>query len=122
MAAALAGATTPESRIDGYVRETLSLAAAGAHRAAAALAGAELPPARRTRLAELHAEQARPLLEAVTELGVTPPGPAAELLGGLIQVAMRQVERGMPTQEAADRALALIHRGLVPSPAASGPL
>ena len=117
LAAALAAAKTPEDRIDAYVHETLSLAEAGAHRAAAALARAELPPVCRSRLAELHAEQARPLLEAVSELGVTPPGPTAELLGGLIQVAMRQVESGMPTQEAASRVLALIHHGLVPTPA-----
>ncbi len=119
LAAALAGATSPEARIDAYVRATLSLTAAGAHRAAAALARAELPAVCRARLRELHAEQSRPLLEAVAELGIDPPGPTAELLGGIIQVAMRQVEAGEPPQEAATRVLTLIHRGLAPAPAAT---
>lgn len=109
---AMARARGPAERIDAYVRETLKLAAAGAHRAAAALSAADVPPACRVRLVELHQAQAAPMVRAVHELGVPAPELTAALIGGLIQAAVRAVDNGAPPRTVTRRTLALIHHGL----------
>ncbi|TQL47475.1 TetR family transcriptional regulator [Homoserinimonas aerilata] len=92
----------PAERIDTYLRETLRLAADGAHRAAAALSGAQLPEEFRGRLRELHREQAAPLMSALRELAAENPSAignvdlTAMLLGGVVEAAMRALEHGAP--------------------------
>lgn len=110
--AALARAHTPTERLDTYVRQTLKLAAEGAHRPAAALMGADLPGPCRDRLIELHLQQAAPLGAALRDLGVANPELTARLVGGLIQAAMAAVEAGRPLSTTTRRALDLIHHGL----------
>lgn len=112
VAAAMAGAATPAARIDAYVTAALRLAAAGGHRAAAALAHADLPPACRSRLDELHREEAGPLAAAITALGAPDPELTGRLLGGLLQAAMAAVEAGADPDSAISRTLAVIHRGI----------
>ncbi|MBT8226519.1 MAG: TetR/AcrR family transcriptional regulator [Dactylosporangium sp.] len=112
IAAALAGAHTPTERIDVYIRQTLRLAAEGAHRPAAALARADLPPSCRARLVELHAEQAVPLVEAVLDLGASSPELTAKLIGGMLRAAMAAIERGEAPGTVTRRTLDLVHGGL----------
>ena len=112
LAGALAAAGTPAAQVDAYVRETLVQAAVGAHRPMAALSSAQLPPACRARITELHRDAAAPLIAALTELGVAQPRLTAELLGGLMLAGMNAVEHGSALEEVTERTLALVHRGL----------
>jgi AcrR family transcriptional regulator len=116
--AALSAEHTPLGRVDGYVRQTLLLAAEGAHRPASALARADLPQPCLVRLRELHAEQAVPLVEALRELGVRQPDLTAQLIGGLLHSAMTAIEQGVSVQTATRTALDLIHHGLSEATAA----
>jgi len=84
----------PAQRLDAYGRETLRLAPEGAHRAAAALAGAPLPAECRARLVELHREHMAPFLAALHELGVPEPELTGQLLGGALRAAMAAIEGG----------------------------
>jgi AcrR family transcriptional regulator len=111
---ALARAATPMQRLEGYVRQTLRLAAEGAHRPASALALADLPDPCRKRLAELHAEQAQPLIAALRDLRVAHPELTARLIGGLIRSAMSAIEQGVAPHTVTKATLDLIHNGLGP--------
>jgi AcrR family transcriptional regulator len=105
---ALGGAIGPAEIIDAYVRETLRLTAEGAHRPAAALAAAQLPDECLARLRELHREQAAPLLDALQTLGVPELQLTTQLLGGVIEAAMRAIEHGAPLAVVTDLTLALL--------------
>jgi AcrR family transcriptional regulator len=106
--AALGEATGPAEILDTYVRETLRLTAEGAHRPAAALAAAQLPDECLARLRELHREQAAPLLETLQTLGVPELHLTAQLLGGVIEAAMRAIELGAPLAVVTDLTLVLV--------------
>lgn len=109
---AVARATTPLGKVDAYVEQVLGLAAEGVHRAASALIVADLPQQCRARLAELHAEQAAPLVLALRDLGVPDPDLTAALVGGLLHSAMSAIERGISPKAVTARTLELIHHGL----------
>lgn len=94
MRAALDGLKDPVEVMDAYVRETLRQAADGAHRPAAALRSATLPPECLARIDELHREQVAPFLTALRDLDVPDPAIRGRLLGGVIDAAMRAVEHG----------------------------
>ena len=106
--AALGEATGPAETLDTYVRERLRLTAEGAHRPAAALAAAQLPDECLARLRELHREQAAPVLEALQMLGVPELHLTAQLLGGVIEAAMRAIEHGAPLAVVTDLTLVLV--------------
>lgn len=107
-----AGASTPRARVESYLRAALDLALTDAHRAAVALAGADLPEPCRVRLAELHREMAAPLLDAVRDLGTPDPEITTLLLSGLVESAVRAVEMGLPGEAVIERTLALAAAGL----------
>ena len=114
--AALAGVVGPEQRLETYVRETLRLAADGAHRPAAALAAAQLPAECLARLGELHREQAAPFLAALEELEVPEMQLTAGLLTGLIEAAMRAIDTGASLDLVTEHTLALVRFAAVPRP------
>ncbi|WP_407342949.1 TetR/AcrR family transcriptional regulator [Pengzhenrongella phosphoraccumulans] len=105
---ALERSTDPADRLDIYVRTTLRLARDGAHRAVAALAAAPLPEQCRARLAELHREQAAPLLAALQDLEVPDPALTAQLLGGALRAAMAALDAGCDFDAVTERTLALV--------------
>jgi AcrR family transcriptional regulator len=110
--AALEQAATPAERVEAYFRENLRLAAEGGHRAAMALAGTDLPPPCRQRIAQLHRERARPLAEALHDLGDPEPELTARLLGGVLDAAVRAMDAGSPPHAVAQRTLALVRAAL----------
>lgn len=112
LAEAMEGAAGPGERLDAYITTTVRLAAEGAHRPAAALMAADLHPACRERIVELHLEQVAPLTEAVRDLGVPEPDLTAGLVGGVVQAAMAAAEGGADPGAVTARALDLVHRGL----------
>lgn len=112
LTAALAGLEDPLEVMEAYVRETLRQAAEGAHRAAAALTGVDLPAGCRDRLAALHHEQVAPLLGALQRLDVPDVTVVARLIAGLLESAMAAVETGAAVDDVARSALRMI-RGAV---------
>src|SRR5664280_1267527 len=105
---ALESADGPAQELDTYVRVSLRLAGEGAHRPAAALQAAQLPDECMARLRELHREQAAPLLDALQTLGVPELQLTAQLLGGVIEAAMRAIEHGASLAVVTDLTLKLV--------------
>ena len=105
---ALESASGPAEQLDTYVRVSLRLARDGAHRPAAALAAAQLPEECMARLRELHHEQAAPFLHALAELGTPELELTAQLLGGVLEAAMRAIESGAPLDAVTERTLTLV--------------
>lgn len=117
---ALESANGPAEQLDTYVRVSLRLAHEGAHRPAAALAAAQLPDACMARLRDLHHEQATPFLSALKGLGPPDLELTAQLLGGVLEAAMRAIESGASLAAVTDRTLTLV-RAAVGSVAADLP-
>ncbi|MBG6057883.1 AcrR family transcriptional regulator [Cryobacterium sp. MP_M5] len=113
---ALDGVAGPERRLETYVRETLRLAAEGAHRPAAALAAAQLPVECLARLGELHREQAAPFLAALDELEVPELQLTARLLAGVIEAAMGAIDTGASLDLVTEHTLALVRFAVAPRP------
>ncbi len=105
----LADLSEPIDIMDAYVRETLRLAAEGAHRPAAALRTAMLPAECLDRLDELHREQIAPFLAALHDLEVPEPGIQGQLIRGMLEAAMEAVESGADRELVTQSALALVH-------------
>lgn len=121
LGAAMATAHTPLERVEAFVRESLRLGAEGAHRPAAALVNAGLPPACQERLAELHREQVAPFRAAVRQLGVPEPALTADLVAGMLHSALAAVEHGAPLDTVTARTLTLVRRCLAPTDQPASP-
>ncbi|CAL9341944.1 hypothetical protein SUDANB106_00294 [Streptomyces sp. enrichment culture] len=116
LTSAMAAASGPVERVEAFFRESLRLGAEGAHRPAAALMGAGLPPACQERLMELHLEQVEPFRAAVREIGAPDPELTADLIAGMLHTALlTAVEHGAPLDTVTDRALELVRRCLSPA-------
>jgi AcrR family transcriptional regulator len=103
----LCEASGPLDVMELYIRETLRQAAAGAHRVASALDAAQLPEDVQSRLAELHHAQMQPFLDALRELDVDDLFVTAQLLGGMVESAMRAVENGADVDAVTRRAISI---------------
>src|SRR5690606_541360 len=106
--------TCPLEIMATYVRETIRLAAQGAHRPAAALRAAELPPECLSRLEELHHEQVAPFRSALLALDVPDPMITGQLLGGVVESAMAAVEAGADRDAVTRRFLDLLRAAVRP--------
>ncbi|MGW3681746.1 TetR/AcrR family transcriptional regulator [Streptomyces prasinus] len=115
LATAMAEASGPVARVEAFFRESLRLGAEGAHRPAAALMSAGLPPACQERLMELHLEQVEPFRAAVREIGSPDPALTADLIAGMLHTALAAVDRGTPLDTVTERTLALVRRCLSPA-------
>ena len=89
----LATATSPRERVRAYVESALDAAAAG-HEPMRLYATADLPEPCRAALHDLHRQATRPLVEALTELGVDDPAGVAGLVGGVISAGAAQITAG----------------------------
>ncbi|MEU6579294.1 TetR/AcrR family transcriptional regulator [Nocardia sp. NPDC046763] len=89
---------TADGRIMAYVRVTLELAAAGAHRVAVLGGGMPADPARRAVLARHHRDLGAPLLTALTERGDPDPELTAELVDGALGRAIERLDAGKPVE------------------------
>ncbi|MFI8093722.1 TetR/AcrR family transcriptional regulator [Streptomyces sp. NPDC086080] len=121
LADAMATASGPVERVEAFFRESLRLGAEGAHRPAAALMSAGLPPAALERLMELHLEQVEPFRAAVREIGAPDPSLTADLIAGMLHTALNAVEHGAPLGTVTDRTLELVRRCLSPAGGHSEP-
>lgn len=110
-------------RIEAYVRGQVSLATDPVHRAVVAVAEYELDDAARARIRAAHAGLTAMVVRTLEDLGHARPGVAASLLQGVVEAAVRQVERirgedGAPgagaVEEIADTAVRFALDGLRP--------
>lgn len=115
MRRALAGLSDPIEVMEAYVRETLRQAAEGAHRPAAALRAATLPPECLDRLEELHREQIAPLLTALDSLDVPDVRIQGALIKGMLEAAMETVEQGADLEAVTGSVVVLLRAAVRPT-------
>ncbi|MEE1798773.1 MULTISPECIES: TetR/AcrR family transcriptional regulator [unclassified Streptomyces] len=112
--AAMAGADTPEAKIEAYVRQQLALVGDRRHRAVVAISASELDAGAREKIRAAHGGLIAMIVEALAELGQEQPRLAAMLLQGVVDAAVRRIELGAAEapQEIAEAAVAMALRGV----------
>ncbi|GGX97782.1 TetR/AcrR family transcriptional regulator [Streptomyces minutiscleroticus] len=92
--AAMAGATTPEGKVEAYVRRQLALVGDRRHRAVVAISASELDAGAREKIRAAHGGLVAMIVEALAEMGHEEPRMAAMLLQGIVDAAVRRIELG----------------------------
>ena len=110
---AVDAAASPRSKVDAYVITALDMATDRTHRSLQALSHADLPVECRARMGQLHMEQSAPLREALDSLGDPDPDVTARLVLGVVRAASTLVDEGVAVDVARDRALDLVHEGVI---------
>jgi AcrR family transcriptional regulator len=87
---AIAQLPDPSDRIDEYVWRSLRFFREDNHQALAFTSEASLPPEVRQRLTDAHQSIIGPLINAITELGVSDAQQAAQFIQGVIEAAARR--------------------------------
>jgi AcrR family transcriptional regulator len=111
LAAVVAQAGDPRSRIHAYVRDALRLAARD-HGPFHQLTLSDLPPECVARVRELHDELLAPLRTAVEDLGVRDTTLVTGLVFGAISAAVQLVDHGRDVAEATAGTLSFVDAGL----------
>ncbi|MGW4693611.1 TetR/AcrR family transcriptional regulator [Kitasatospora cineracea] len=91
--AGMAVCDSAAERIEAYVRGQVALATDPVHRAVVAVAEYELDDAARSRIRAAHSGLTAMVVRTLEELGHGRPGVAAALLQGVVEAAVRQIER-----------------------------
>ena len=120
--AGMAACDGAAERIEAYVRGQLALATDPVHRAVVAVAEFELDDAARARIRAAHTGLTAMVVRTLEELGHTRPAVAASLLQGVVEAALRQIERTRESSDAseiADTAVRFALDGLGPGAAAA---
>lgn len=112
--AALAGADTPEAKVEAYVRQQLALVGDRRHRAVVAISASELDAGARDKIRAAHGGLIAIVVEALGDLGHTHPRLAAMMLQGVVDAAVRRVELGAAEEpaEIAEAAVSMALRGV----------
>lgn len=92
--AAMAGARTPEAKVEAYVRQQLALVGDRRHRAVVAISAGELDEGAREKIRAAHGSLIAMIVEALAERGHARPRLAAMLLQGVVDAAVRRIELG----------------------------
>ena len=108
---AMRRATDPRERLVAYLGAGLDAALAG-HLPPPRLSGPEIPPACLERVAALHADLVRPLVEALGEAGVNDPEGIAGLINGVVSAAAAQVQRGERAEQVRERMIGFVARSV----------
>jgi AcrR family transcriptional regulator len=91
---AMAGAESPEGKIEAYVRQQLALVGDRRHRAVVAISAGELEAGAREKIRAAHGGLVSMVVEALAALGHDQPRLAAMLLQGVVDAAVRRIELG----------------------------
>ncbi|MFE7125638.1 TetR/AcrR family transcriptional regulator [Streptomyces sp. NPDC057617] len=112
--AAMAGADTPEAKVEAYVRQQLALVGDRRHRAVVAISASELDAGAREKIRAAHGGLIAMIVEALAELGHQQPRLAAMLLQGVVDAAVRRIELGAAEipEEIAEAAVSMALRGV----------
>ncbi|MFI0189937.1 TetR/AcrR family transcriptional regulator [Streptomyces sp. NPDC017082] len=114
VAAAMERAGSAEGKVEAYVRRQLALVGDRRHRAVVAISASELDAGAREKIRAAHGELVAMIVEALGGLGHEQPRLAAMLVQGIVDAAVRRIERGVAEDPAAvtDAAVALALRGV----------
>jgi AcrR family transcriptional regulator len=107
----LATLADPEDRIAAYIDAALS-PTTGRRRLSRAVTMTDLPAECSAALRELHHVMARPLAEAIGDMGVRDVERATGLVQGLIEAGMRAIDAGRPAAAESGAAAAFAIAGL----------
>ncbi|MFI6288812.1 TetR/AcrR family transcriptional regulator [Streptomyces sp. NPDC051018] len=112
--AAMEPATTPEGKVEAYVRRQLDLVGDRRHRAVVAISAGELDDRAREKIRAAHGGLIAMIVEALGELGHEQPRLAAMLLQGVVDAAVRRIELGAAEEPdvIAEAAVAMALRGV----------
>lgn len=99
VAAAMAEAAGPEEKLAAFVRRQLALAAGRPHRAAVAVAAAELGEESRERIRAAHGRLTELVVAVLEELGRPEPRLTAALIQGTVDAAVRHDSLGTADPE-----------------------
>ncbi|MFD3661107.1 TetR/AcrR family transcriptional regulator [Streptomyces sp. NPDC058659] len=91
---AMAGADTPEGKVEAYVRTQLALVGDRRHRAVVAISASELDDGAREKIRAAHGGLVTLIVEALAALGQPEPRLGAMLLQGVVDAAVRRIELG----------------------------
>lgn len=92
--AAMAGAATPDGKVEAYVRKQLELVGDRRHRAVVAISVSELDDGAREKIRAAHGGLVAMIVEALADLGQDQPRLGAMLLQGVVDAAVRRIELG----------------------------
>ncbi|MER6106263.1 helix-turn-helix domain-containing protein [Streptomyces sp. NPDC001832] len=111
---AMEQATTPEGKIEAYVRRQLDLVKDRRHRAVVAISASELDAGAREKIRAAHGGLIAMIVDALNDLGHEQPRLAAMLLQGSVDAAVRRIELGVAEEPVviADTAVTMILRGV----------
>ncbi len=90
---AMREADTPEGRIEAYIRRQLALVGDRRHHAVVAISAGELNAGARDRIRAAHDGLTVMIIQALEALGHSRPPLAAQLLQGIVEAAVRRLER-----------------------------
>ncbi|MFJ1755742.1 TetR/AcrR family transcriptional regulator [Kitasatospora sp. NPDC088134] len=102
--AAMTARDSATERIEAYVRGQVALATDPVHRAVVAVAEFELDDAARARIRTAHVGLTAMVVRTLEDLGHRRPGVAAALLQGVVEAAVRQIDRVRGGEGQADAA------------------
>ncbi|MFF2653608.1 TetR/AcrR family transcriptional regulator [Streptomyces sp. NPDC058045] len=92
--AAMEQVTSPESKIEAYVRSQLALVGDRRHRAVVAISASELDSGAREKIRAAHGGLIAMIVQALEALDHPQPRLAAMLLQGIVDTAVRRIELG----------------------------
>ncbi|MET9620355.1 helix-turn-helix domain-containing protein [Streptomyces sp. NPDC006464] len=92
--AAMAGAATPDGKVEAYIRKQLELVGDRRHRAVVAISVSELDDGAREKIRAAHGGLVAMIVEALADLGQDQPRLGAMLLQGVVDAAVRRIELG----------------------------
>ncbi len=91
---AMESASSPEGKVEAYVRSQLALVGDQRHRAVVAISNSELDAGAREKIRAAHGGLVAMIVEALSALGHEQPRMAAMLLQGVVDAAVRRIELG----------------------------
>ncbi len=106
------GIADPRVRLETWIRSALAYVADGRHALVRAAGDATLPPVRRAQVASMHRDLARPVHEALRDLGVPSADRYAGYIWGVIESATRRIEAGRPGNDEIDAAVTFALAGI----------
>lgn len=111
---AMEAASTPEGKVEAYVRSQLALVGDQRHRAVVAISSSELDAGAREKIRAAHGGLVAMIVEALGALGHEQPRMAAMLLQGVVDAAVRRIELGAAEDPSAitDAAVGMALRGV----------
>ena len=114
VSAAMERQSSPEGKVEAYVRQQLALVGDRRHRAVVAISASELDAGAREKIRAAHGGLVALIVEALGETGHEQPRLAAMLVQGIVDAAVRRIELGAAEEPGVvtEAAVAMALRGV----------